>query len=238
MVVEKIERVNHVTKRMGTALRWLVEKEEAVKDPTGGRGKLTDERIKKLTNSYGRAIKDNSGDVQAMERAVWASLFHSASNDDDPHHTFCPRTPDSWCSYQRPPAANATHPPHTKPLPRSVFDALVPVYRRLGDPQLLSRCLSGKTQNAHESFHSLMWRTCPKERWANLRTVDTALAIAVQRFNMGSSALVDVMVELELTASYFRGLCGAGGYKEGAECITKNSKRKGAQKDDSNHPSS
>ncbi|KAL8585901.1 hypothetical protein ACOMHN_019316 [Nucella lapillus] len=39
---------------------------------------------------------------------------------------------------------------------------------------------------------------CPKERWGNLRTVDTALAIAVQRFNKGASALQDVMLELEL----------------------------------------
>ncbi|KAL8610608.1 hypothetical protein ACOMHN_006327 [Nucella lapillus] len=36
------------------------------------------------------------------------------------------------------------------------------------------------------------------ERWGNLMTVDTALAIAVQRFNKGASALQDVMLELEL----------------------------------------
>lgn len=45
-----------------------------------------------------------------------------------------------------------------------------------------------------------MWRTCPKERWAGFRTVDTALAICVQRYNKGSTALLDVMVELDLTA--------------------------------------
>ena len=33
--------------------------------------------------------------------------------------------------------------------------------------------------------------------------MDTAVSIAVQQFNKGSSALVDVMIELELTASNF-----------------------------------
>ncbi|KAL8578549.1 hypothetical protein ACOMHN_028821 [Nucella lapillus] len=86
-------------------------------------------------------------------------------------------------------------PPHKRSLPASVAQALKPIYERLGDPQLL-RCLAGKTQNSNESFHSVLWSLCPKERWGNLRTVDTALAIAVQRFNKGASALQDVMLEL------------------------------------------
>ncbi|KAL8602436.1 hypothetical protein ACOMHN_063138 [Nucella lapillus] len=89
-------------------------------------------------------------------------------------------------------------PPHKRSLPASVAQALKPIYERLGDPQLLRRCLAGKTQNSNESFHSVLWSLCPKERWGNLRTVDTALAIAVQRFNKGASALQDVMLELEL----------------------------------------
>ncbi|KAL8573943.1 hypothetical protein ACOMHN_029390 [Nucella lapillus] len=88
--------------------------------------------------------------------------------------------------------------PHKRSLPASVAQALKPIYERLGDPQLLRRCLAGKPQNSNESFHSVLWSLCPKERWGNLRTVDTALAIAVQRFNKGASALQDVMLELEL----------------------------------------
>ncbi|KAL8577314.1 hypothetical protein ACOMHN_048368 [Nucella lapillus] len=38
----------------------------------------------------------------------------------------------------------------------------------------------------------------PKERWASLRTVDTALGIAVQKFNQGSTALLNILLELEL----------------------------------------
>ncbi|KAL8571655.1 hypothetical protein ACOMHN_046339 [Nucella lapillus] len=38
----------------------------------------------------------------------------------------------------------------------------------------------------------------PKERWASLRTVDTVLGIAVQKFNQGSTALLNILLELEL----------------------------------------
>ncbi|XP_076439059.1 uncharacterized protein LOC143277962 [Babylonia areolata] len=61
--IQKIECINHVTKRMGTALRALVQKQKSMSQPIGGRGNPTDLRIKKLTNYYGRAIKDNVGDL-------------------------------------------------------------------------------------------------------------------------------------------------------------------------------
>ena len=41
--------------------------------------------------------------------------------------------------------------------------------------------------------------SCQLNGYQNLRTVDTALAIAIQRFNKGSTALLD-MLELELVA--------------------------------------
>ena len=41
---------------------------------------------------------------------------------------------------------------------------------------------------------------CAKESWGNLHTVDTALSVAVQRFNKGSTALLDMMLERTLVA--------------------------------------
>ena len=79
--IEKIECVNHVTKRLETALRNLVEKKKAQKEPVGDHGKLTQLWIKKLTNYYGRAIKDHSGDLQAVERAVYGRAIKDHSGD-------------------------------------------------------------------------------------------------------------------------------------------------------------
>jgi hypothetical protein len=175
-----------------------VQTQKAQKAPISGRGKLTEERIKQLTSYYGKAIKDNSGNLEAMQQAVWASFFHSVSTDEQHNHSYCPQGSDSWCFFQRAQAAGVQPPPHRRPFPPDVAEALMPVYQRLGDAQLLRRCLAGKTQNNNECFHSLLWSVCPKERWSNLRSVDTALGIAVQRFNKGSTAHLDFLVELEL----------------------------------------
>lgn len=203
VTIKIIECVNHVTKRMGTALRTRVEKRKAQNLLIGGYGKLTDDRIEKLTNYYSWAIKDNAGNLKAMEHAEWASFFHTLSTDDDPHHEWCRAGRQSWCFFKRAEASNAAPGPHSKPLPHDIAESLVPVYKRLGDPQLLTRCLSGKTQNSNESFHSMVWRACPKERWAAKRTVDTAVAVCIQRFNNGSTALLDVLTELDIVAGTY-----------------------------------
>ena len=147
-LVTNMECVNHVTKRMGTALRTLVEKRKAQKLSIGGTGKLTDDRIKLLTSYYGKAIKTNVGDLKAMEEAAWASFFHTLSTDADPHHSRCPKGASSWCFFQRALASHTVPRPHSKALPRDIAEALLPVYKRLGDPQLLTRCLAAKTQNS------------------------------------------------------------------------------------------
>ena len=199
-VIEKIDCVNHVTKRMGTALRTLLDKQKAMGESIGGRGKLTEDMVKKLQGYYGAAIKANSGNLEAMKQAVWATYFHIASTDEDPHHMRCPAGADSWCRYRRAEAENRPLPPDTHSLPRSIVSKLTPIYKRLGDPELLKRCLSGKTQNSNESFHSMVWRSCPKECWAGRRTVEAAVAVCCPRFNKGSTAILDVLAELDLVA--------------------------------------
>ena len=49
----KLECVNHVAKRLGTGLRDLKAKLGAQGQSIGGRGKLTDDRIKQLTGYCG-----------------------------------------------------------------------------------------------------------------------------------------------------------------------------------------
>ncbi|GFO28143.1 hypothetical protein PoB_005464800 [Plakobranchus ocellatus] len=60
------------------------------------------------------------------------------------------------------------------------------VYERLTRPELLSKCLLGKTKNPNECLHSLIWSRCPKHLIARLKRVDTAKTFAVGEFNEGS----------------------------------------------------
>ena len=39
---------------------------------------------------------------------------------------------------------------------------------------------------------------CPKERWGSLCTIEAALALAVQIYNKGSTALISMLLQLEL----------------------------------------
>ena len=100
-----------------------------------------------------------------MSNAVWASLFHCTSTDEDLHHARCSQGTASWCFYQRASASGEppmTHKGNTNtPVNRKVAQLLT-VYKRLSDPELLRRCLRKRTQNANESLHGVIWSRCPK----------------------------------------------------------------------------
>ena len=89
-LVEKEDCINHVSKRMGTALRKLVDVTKAQGKSISGRGKLTKEKIMKIQNFYGRAVKDYSNDVPLLKKRIYAILFHMTSSDEHPKHMHCP----------------------------------------------------------------------------------------------------------------------------------------------------
>ena len=93
----KLECVNHAHKRMGSALRKLTK---TAKLGGQGAGRLTLEKCNRLQSYYRNAIQRNLGNVQDMKTAVWATLHHSMSTDDQPQHEYCPQVIDSWCFYQ------------------------------------------------------------------------------------------------------------------------------------------
>ena len=62
----------------------------------GGKGRLTKDVIESLQNYYEKAIWDNIGDVNAMMKAVQATLLYKNSTDEAPRHHLCD---PSWCKY-------------------------------------------------------------------------------------------------------------------------------------------
>ena len=67
-----------------------------------------------------------------------------------------------------------------------VFEVIKPIYVRLTEKSLLQKCLVGATQNAHESFHGIVWQHCPKEWYIGKEVVDFFTNIAVILFNHGA----------------------------------------------------
>ena len=94
--------MNHIAKRMGTALRKVASDGKKAGMTLGGCGeeRLTHSTITKLTGYYGKVIRSHRGNKDAMRAAVFATLFHSMLTDD-PHHSQCPVGRDSWCFFKR-----------------------------------------------------------------------------------------------------------------------------------------
>lgn len=238
--VVKEECLNHVQKRMGTALRNLVQKSEK---PLGGKGRLTKGLIEKLTGYYGWALRNNSNDVAAMQRAVMASYHHITSTDAEPHHDLCPEGADSWCRHKVAEANGVPQPRHRYNLPGYVAEAMLPIYKRLSEPSLLRRCLGAKTQNASESFHSVLWSLMPKEQHASLIAVETALHDAVIRYNAGNRrATKEISLSVGITPGHLAIQRAAekdaqrmGKAERRSQTKTEKRQRKNVHKDTSNY---
>ena len=204
--VEKIECVGHIQKRMGTQLRKLKAKMGKTKlsdgKGLGGRGRLTDAAINMLTSFFGKAIIANKNSLIDMKMGIWALFHHTRSSDLYPTHDFCPKGKDSWCKYQRAVVDNTVSKfKHKKSLPTAVMDCIKPVFKNLSSPDLLRRCLGGKTQNKNESVNALIWKMCPKISGCGRRIAKIAVNEAIVAFNEGKQGRLLVMKDLEFLLS-------------------------------------
>eukprot|EP00794_Sanderia_malayensis_P018474 gene18474-biopygen15564 len=147
--IEKEDCINHVSKRMGTALREVVAVYKAQKKSISGKGKLTQIKMKKIQNYYGKALKDHAEETKLCQKRIMAILFHLSSTDTNPKHVHCPPGESSWCFWQR---ANAkgeepgAHKEH-EILPPDVGSRLVPIFQRLSDEKLIKRRARKKTES-------------------------------------------------------------------------------------------
>ncbi|GFX90485.1 uncharacterized protein TNCV_4334901 [Trichonephila clavipes] len=201
--IEKIECVGHVQKRMGSRLQKLKalwgEKKLSDGKTIGGKGRLTDAIISKLTTFYGNVIRANFHNVNEMRQAVWAVWAHTSSTDDEPKHWFCPKGKNSWCKYNVSVHNNTVNEfSHKNTLPKAVSEVIKPVFKDLSHLKLLRRCLGGKTQNANESLNSLISKYSPKLIGSGINVTKIAAFIAACEYNDGSRNRIDLMRALNL----------------------------------------
>ena len=150
--------MNHVSKRMGTALQKLIDECKAQKGSLTGKGKLTKEKVANIQNYYGRAFKYNADDPATMKKRIFAILYHLASTDEIPKQVHCSSGAQTWCFWQRECAEDkvpGTHKVHDS-LPVEIGKKIVPIFLRLTEDKLLHRCKRNKTQNPNESLHGLI----------------------------------------------------------------------------------
>nr|XP_042913800.1 uncharacterized protein LOC122273890 [Parasteatoda tepidariorum] len=199
--VEKLECIGHVQKRMGCRLRRLVKKMKGEKlsdkKVLGGRGRLTDSQIDKLQTYYGLAIRRNVGNLDHMRQAVWAIFYHKYSTDEKPQHGLCPSGTESWCGYQKALVSGMSY-EHKNSLPAAVMETIRPIFRDLAHPDLLKKCLHGKTQNPNESLNNVIWSRIPKNVVVHIDTLQFGVFEAVSVFNEGNIVRCQVLQKLNL----------------------------------------
>jgi hypothetical protein len=83
------------------------------------------------------------------------------------------------------------------------MEAIKPIFRDLAKPDLLSKCLHGKTQNVNEALNQLIWKRCPKDLFVGSKTVEMGVADAVATYNDGAITIARVLNNLGITPGEF-----------------------------------
>ena len=184
-------------------LRKLKSSNKGVKLADGkglaGKGRLTDSKIHVLQNYYGLAVRENLHDISEIAKSIEASLYHVASTDANPQHHLCPEGKDSWCGYQR----DKNEYKHKSGIPKCIVDSIMPIYKDLSKPELLSKCTRGLTQNVNECLNGLIYDRCPKTIYVEQETVAFATYLAVLKFNDGDISFLKLFNDLEITPGIF-----------------------------------
>ena len=184
--VAKKECVGHVQKQVGSALRKLKKENKGL----GGKEKLTDALIDRLQNYYGIAIRSNVCNLEAMKKAIQASLNHCIASKRRNLHMLCPDGADSWCRFKQDKAKGTSLYKPGPGLPDNIIKMAKPIYKRLNKDDLLERRLDGKTQNQNESLNGMIWNRFPKEVVIGSDVLKLGVYAAVAHFNTGPKLLL------------------------------------------------
>lgn len=166
-----------------------------------GHKRLTELAVKKLQIFYGLAIRRNLNYLAAMKQAVWALYFHVMSSNENPTHQLCPNDDLTWCKYNIAQNKNEVY-DHTTHfhLPSIIMNELRHTFKALSNPELLSKCLKGKTQNPNESLNNVIWSRVPKRTFVSLDTLNFDVFDAVLSYNDGYLSKIKVLEQLGLVA--------------------------------------
>ncbi|XP_050730167.1 uncharacterized protein LOC127005398 isoform X2 [Eriocheir sinensis] len=197
--VVKEECVHHLSRKLGTALRALYTGTHTKVVDGKKQKRKTSVRCKKfpdgfiaqmqcgLTEGIKRAANTSVGE---MRKSIMSSVYHYCSTDSKPRHHLCPDSSTSWCLYNKSVAVGETPPSHKDmkghfELEPDQLDHVRRTFEELTTDETLRASLLAKTQNPNDSFHSRLWKYCPKDVLASKTKLDFAVAQTVCNFNAG-----------------------------------------------------
>jgi hypothetical protein len=204
--IKKEECVGHVQKRLGTALKKYKNDNKGKKlsdgKSVGGKGRLTDKMIDRMQNFYGQAIRENKGNLEGMKTRIKAIHHHMIKDDTlslRKQHQHCPKSSDTWCKYWKDQNEKTSLYNEDNRLPQVFKKELEPIFTRLSNHDLLTRCLKGITQNQNEAANGVLWSKCPKTKFCGARKVRIAACETVAVFNTGAASKAVMMTLCGIT---------------------------------------
>ncbi|GFX35619.1 uncharacterized protein TNCV_104241 [Trichonephila clavipes] len=93
---------------------------------------------------------------------------------------------------------------HKNSLPVAVVEAMRPIFRDLSHPDLLKKCLHGKTQNPNECFHNVIWSRVPKATFVQIETLSLGVYDAVCSFNDGNVSKLKMLQKMGVEPGNFQ----------------------------------
>ncbi|CAF4913332.1 unnamed protein product, partial [Rotaria socialis] len=165
-----------------------------------GSGRMIKKMMINFKHYYRLAIVRNKTNLDDMVRAVWAIWKHKSSSNSEPHHEWCS---PSYCGYLQAleKGEEYDHTPHSLPL--KIMKAIRSAFEELAHPDTLKRVRNGGSQNANESFHSILWSLAPKNRYSTGVMIDLCAAMAVSFYNDGYQSIIPVLAELTGNTGFF-----------------------------------
>ena len=107
---------------------------------------------------------------------------------------FCDRSEKTWCKYQRA-TLDGTMYTDKAGIPIVVRDLILPMFKDLSKPELLQRCLHGKTQN-NECLNGVIWKRLPKDTFVGRTMLEIGTCSAIINFNDGAVGFLNLMRKL------------------------------------------
>ena len=94
--------LNHVSRRMDTALRKLIETSKAKGCRISDKGKVTEDMVLKIQNDYGKAVKEHSDSGPLLKKRSFAILFSSKAYTLSPRFYILVFLAERPCKRQKP----------------------------------------------------------------------------------------------------------------------------------------
>ena len=198
--VIKLECCGHVQKRLKTQLRNKVKEFKGTQTPLSLERASLQQKINSMQNFYGLAIRQNTGNLYSMKKAVGAILYHYTKFNDETSKD--ENTAIAFVHPVAPADANTKslllqgRKQQIMSIRSMCLNLFMTLLNRYSVDCHLMICSVSvymvKTQNGNESLNNLIWTKCPKNTFVERPIIEMGVNSAVIDYE-GSTGIFSIL---------------------------------------------